>query len=65
MVCLQEFEKDDLSLGHVDFVATAANLRCTAYALKNVGALEVRKVAGRIVPAVATTTYAHHKRHTL
>ena len=53
----QEFEKDDLSLGHVDFVAAAAHLRCQVYSLRSVSTLEVRKVAGRIVPAVATTTY--------
>lgn len=31
-------------------------MRCFNYALKSVGELEVRRVAGRIVPAVATTT---------
>ena len=52
----EEFEKDDLSLGHVAFAASAANLRCTIYGLRGVGLLEVQKVAGKIVPALATTT---------
>lgn len=52
----EDFEKDDLSLGHVDFVAHASNLRCRAYDLPEVSRLEVQKVAGRIVPALATTT---------
>jgi ubiquitin-activating enzyme E1 len=52
----EEFEKDDLSLGHVAFVTSAANLRCILYGLRGVDQLEVQKVAGKIVPALATTT---------
>lgn len=52
----EEFEKDDLALGHVAFVTSAANMRCLIYSLRGVDQLEVQKVAGKIVPALATTT---------
>eukprot|EP01041_Mallomonas_annulata_P003343 gene3343-6615_t len=52
----QEFEKDVAELGHVDFVCAAANLRCAVYGIRAVDRLETQRVAGRIVPAVATTT---------
>lgn len=55
-VATEEFEKDDLSLGHVDFVTSASNIRCKIYSLPEVSRLDVQKVAGRIVPALATTT---------
>ena len=55
-VAPESFEKDDLALGHVDFVHHAANLRACAYDLPVVDRLEVQRVAGEIVPAVATTT---------
>lgn len=52
----EEFEKDDLSLGHVAFASAASNIRCAIYSLPSVDSLHVQKVAGNIVPAVATTT---------
>lgn len=52
----EEFEKDDLSLGHVAFAAAASNIRCDVYSLPQVDSLHVQRVAGNIVPAVATTT---------
>ena len=42
----EEFDKDDISLGHVEFVAATAYLRSTIYSLKTVSELEVRRVAG-------------------
>eukprot|EP01038_Epipyxis_sp_PR26KG_P011489 gene11489-15388_t len=53
---MEEFEKDDLSLGHVYFVASAAKLRCRIYSIKELDLLGVQKVAGNIIPALATTT---------
>lgn len=50
------FEKDDLSLGHVQFVMFASNLRSQNYALQALDQLQVQKIAGNIVPALATTT---------
>ncbi|OON16372.1 repeat in ubiquitin-activating protein, partial [Opisthorchis viverrini] len=52
------FEKDDDRLAHVDFIASAANLRAVMYGLPVTPRHEVRRIAGRIVPAIATTTAA-------
>jgi ubiquitin-activating enzyme E1 len=51
-----EFEKDDESNGHVDFVTAASNLRAMCYGIPPVDAMETRRVAGKIVPAMITTT---------
>ena len=53
---LLEFEKDDDANGHVAFVTAASNLRALCYGIKPVDAMETRRVAGRIVPAMITTT---------
>jgi len=50
------FEKDDDSNGHVAFVSAASNLRAITYGIAPVDAMETRRVAGRIVPAMITTT---------
>jgi len=52
----EEFEKDDASLGHVALVAALSNLRCRVYSIKELTPLDVQKVAGNIIPALATTT---------
>ncbi len=52
----EEFDKDRQSLGHVSFVAAAANLRARAYGLRECSELEVQRVAGNIIPALGTTT---------
>jgi len=51
-----DFEKDDDSNGHVAFVTAASNLRAIAYGITPVDQMETRKVAGKIVPAMITTT---------
>lgn len=48
-----EFDKDTW---HVDFVYTAANLRARNYGIKEKSKHFVKGVAGRIIPAIATTT---------
>ena len=53
---IAEFEKDDDSNGHVAFVTAASNLRAISYGIAPVDAMETRRVAGRIVPAMITTT---------
>ncbi len=53
---IAEFEKDDESNGHVAFITAASNLRATCYGIPPVDAMETRRVAGRIVPAMITTT---------
>lgn len=51
-----EFEKDDESNGHVSFITAASNLRATCYGIPTADVMETRRVAGRIVPAMITTT---------
>jgi len=50
------FEKDNDNNFHIDFIHAAANLRAAAYGIKIVGRLESKLIAGKIVPAIVTTT---------
>ncbi len=52
----QEFEKDDESNGHMDFVYSAACIRARSYKIPEVDKLRARQIVGRIIPAIATTT---------
>lgn len=51
-----EFEKDDDTNFHVDFVTSASNLRATNYGIPNVDKFKTKGIAGKIIPAVVTTT---------
>lgn len=51
-----EFEKDDDSNHHIDFITYTSNLRATNYGIKLVSKYETKKIAGKIIPAIATTT---------
>ncbi len=51
-----DFEKDDDSLGHVQFVTECANLRNDQYLIPKLDIYETRKIAGNIIPAMITTT---------
>ncbi|GFO14677.1 ubiquitin-like modifier-activating enzyme 6 [Plakobranchus ocellatus] len=53
-----DFEKDDDSNGHIDFIASTTNLRAQMYSIDQGDRLKIKKIAGRIVPAIATTTAA-------
>jgi ubiquitin-activating enzyme E1 len=53
---VQEFEKDDDTNWHIAFVTAAANLRSTNYRILTSSFSKTKGIAGRIVPAVATTT---------
>jgi hypothetical protein len=55
---IEEFEKDVDTNFHVDFISSISNLRCTNYNLKQCTWLDVKLKAGRIIPALATTTAA-------
>ncbi|XP_030314416.1 ubiquitin-like modifier-activating enzyme 7 isoform X3 [Calypte anna] len=50
------FEKDDNI--HVDFITTASNLRAENYGIPPADWLTSKRIAGRIVPAIITTTAA-------
>jgi len=50
------FEKDNDKNYHIDFIHAAANLRASAYGIKTVTRLDSKLIAGKIVPAIVTTT---------
>lgn len=51
-----EFEKDDDTNFHMDFIGGAGNLRGRNYEIKEVDKLQAKLIAGRIIPAIATAT---------
>lgn len=52
----QDFEKDDDLNFHIDFLTVATNLRSWNYDIKSSPRHKVKVTAGRIIPALATTT---------
>lgn len=54
----EEFEKDDDSNHHIDFVTAASNLRAWNYRIEQLSRHETKVIAGKITPAIATTTCA-------
>ena len=55
---VEEFEKDNDDNFHVDFIHSLANVRAQNYKLDEMDWITVKIKAGRIVPALATTTAA-------
>jgi len=56
LIHAEEFEKDDDSNFHIDFMYSMGNCRATNYKLEHMDFVTVKLKAGRIVPALATTT---------
>lgn len=51
-----EFEKDDPTNFHIDFIHACAQLRARNYRIRECDHGKTKMIAGRIIPAIATTT---------
>jgi len=53
---VEDFEKDDDTNYHVAFIHSCSSLRAFNYSIKPVDFMETKRISGKIIPAIATTT---------
>lgn len=53
---IQEFEKDDDSNYHIDFITVMSNLRAINYGIQTESRHAIKGIAGKIIPAMASVT---------
>ena len=52
----EEFEKDHDDNGHIDFIHASPNLRARNYDILECDRPTTKKIAGKIIPTIMTTT---------
>jgi ubiquitin-activating enzyme E1 len=55
---VEHFEKDDDSNHHMEFIASTANIRASIYRIEPQDIQSSKQIAGKIIPALATSTAA-------
>ena len=50
------FEKDDDKNQHINFITSMSNIRSQSYHIDPMDSLATKRIAGKIIPAIATTT---------